>query len=174
MRYPLEPAITEECGWVKLRVSAPPPAGSAPEFRDLVSGTIVLTGARAGIAAAGRLRTQATLACSRCTKQHKVRLDIEVSEECVLEDIDQPRAYQGAASEGSPIPILNGNELDLSELVRQLLNLHLPPRSLCKPDCAGICPDCGQDLNEGTCECNRQAADARLAGLGDLFSPAED
>ena len=145
----------------------------------MVTGTIVvqrylLTSARAGIVAEGRLLTQATVACSRCTKEHKVPLDIEVSEECVLEDIDQPEAYQGGEAEGSPIPILNGHELDLSELARQLLNLHLPVRSLCKSDCAGICPHCGQDLNEGRCECNAEVGDSRLAVLGDLFLEADD
>jgi uncharacterized protein len=174
MRYPLEAAITEEHGSVQLIVNAAAPAGSGPEFRDTVTGTIVLTSGRAGIAAQGRLQTQATVACSRCTKEHKIGLEIEVSEECVLEDIDQPDAYQSAAAECSPIPILNGNELDLSELVRQLLRLNLPPRSLCKPDCAGICPHCGQNLNEGTCECNEEPADPRLSVLGDLLSSVDD
>ena len=114
------------------------------------------------------------MACSRCTKEHQVLLEIEVREECALEEIDEPAAYQVGAFEGSPIPILNGSELDLSELIREQLNLHLPARSLCKADCAGICPGCGQDLNDGSCECNDEVGDARLAGLGDLFAGAED
>ncbi len=174
MRLALEPSITEEGGWVEAEIRAPAPAGSAPGFRNTVTGTIVLTNTGEGLRAEGRLHTQVTLPCARCAKEHTVALEIEVNEECTLEDLDQPRAYQETQAEGNPIPILNGNEIDLSELVRELLNLHLPPRSLCKPDCAGLCPKCGQDLNEGSCECSSEAVDARLAPLQELWRQSED
>ena len=174
MRLILEQTITQEGGWVEIEVCAPPPGGSAPEFRDTVTGTIVLTNTGAVLTAEGRLQTRATLECSRCTKEHCVALDIHVSEECILRDIDQPQAYQDTEVVGSPIPILNGNEIDLSELVRELLNLHLPARSLCKPDCAGLCPHCGQNLNEGTCQCADETVDARLAPLRGLWSDSDE
>ncbi len=174
MRLTLEANITQEGGWVEAEICAPPPAGSAPEFRDTVTGTIVLTNTGAALRAEGRLQTQVTLSCSRCTKEHTVPVDIEVSEECTLQDIDQPQAYQETEAGESRIPILNGNQIDLSELVRQLLNLHLPSRSLCKPDCAGLCPHCGQDLNEGSCSCPPEAADPRLAPLHELWSQPEE
>ncbi len=101
-------------------------------------------------------------------------LVIEINEECALRDIDEPQAYQGTDTQGNPIPVLNGKEIDLSELVRQLLNLHLPPRSLCKPDCAGLCPNCGQDLNEGTCDCEARKGDPRLAPLRALWPQSDE
>ena len=58
--------------------------------------------------------------------------------------------------------------LDLSEAVRQYERSALPLRALCRPDCAGLCPVCGQDLNERACGCERVANDGRWAGLATL------
>ena len=168
MRFALKNDITKEDGWVSLDIEAPPPPGSAPDYKDTVKGRIVLTNAGEAITAEGWLHTTATMQCSRCAKLHSVDIRITVAEECVLEELDSPEAYMGGESDDSPIPILNGDEIDLSELVRQLLNLYLPPRSLCMPDCKGLCATCGQDLNEGTCDCAGTQIDPRLAALADL------
>lgn len=46
------------------------------------------------------------------------------------------------------------NVLDLDELIISDLLLQLPTKTLCKDDCKGLCFVCGQDLNEGSCECS--------------------
>lgn len=43
--------------------------------------------------------------------------------------------------------------IDITEDVRQELMLEYPLRPLCKPDCKGLCPKCGENLNEGDCKC---------------------
>ena len=40
---------------------------------------------------------------------------------------------------------------------------------LCKPDCKGICPTCGRDLNTGTCDCDNFVPDPRMAAIKDIF-----
>jgi uncharacterized protein len=60
--------------------------------------------------------------------------------------------------------------LDLSEVLRQNLLLAVPMQPLCRPDCAGLCPTCGQDLNEGACECDSAGIDPRWADLGSLLA----
>ena len=50
--------------------------------------------------------------------------------------------------------------LDLAEVAMTDLRLSLPTKTLCKPDCKGLCPVCGQNLNEGTCRC--ESADITL------------
>ena len=50
----------------------------------------------------------------------------------------------------------------------QLLVLNTPWRSVCRPDCQGLCPNCGQNLNEGDCDCQHQQIDPRLASLQEL------
>jgi uncharacterized protein len=48
---------------------------------------------------------------------------------------------------------LEGDQLDLRPLVRDALLLELPLAPLCQPDCLGLCPRCGADLNTGPCSC---------------------
>lgn len=47
-------------------------------------------------------------------------------------------------------------EIDISETLREVALLELPQRSLCRPDCRGLCDRCGKDLNEGSCQCPPQ------------------
>ena len=58
----------------------------------------------------------------------------------------------------------------LEDVVREQVLLSLPSRSLCKADCKGLCPRCGQNLNTASCSCDQAPADPRwnaLAGLAD-------
>jgi uncharacterized protein len=55
--------------------------------------------------------------------------------------------------------------IDLLEVMRQDILLALPPRPLCKPDCAGLCSQCGQNLNEGPCTCEQPLDDPRWEAL---------
>jgi uncharacterized protein len=58
--------------------------------------------------------------------------------------------------------------IDITELVRDILIASQPIQSLCKADCKGLCPVCGQNLNNGECNCNRLSVDPRLAPLMDF------
>lgn len=55
--------------------------------------------------------------------------------------------------------------LDLAPQVWESFILSLPPKVLCSPDCKGLCPNCGQNLNVGTCSCKEEEGDPRLAAL---------
>ncbi|HEY0084141.1 MAG TPA: DUF177 domain-containing protein [Pyrinomonadaceae bacterium] len=61
-----------------------------------------------------------------------------------------------------------GDELDIDELAREQLLLALPARHLCREDCKGLCPTCGEDLNTQTCHCEQQVIDPRWAALAAL------
>ena len=60
---------------------------------------------------------------------------------------------------------IHGNELDLATEITEEILLTFPQRHLCKPDCLGLCPKCGKDLNEGECGCSKREVDPRLAVL---------
>jgi uncharacterized protein len=64
--------------------------------------------------------------------------------------------------------VIEGNELDLTEVAREQILLNLPETVLCREDCRGICPTCGKDLNEGDCSCGGGEIDPRWAALKDL------
>ena len=61
-----------------------------------------------------------------------------------------------------------GDMADLDEILTTAFVLNMDSKLLCRPDCKGICPRCGKNLNEGACSC-RPEIDPRLAVLGQLL-----
>lgn len=64
---------------------------------------------------------------------------------------------------------VENERLDLDELLRANILLELPSKYLCSPDCKGLCPKCGRNLNEGDCGCDLHQADPRLEILKQLI-----
>jgi uncharacterized protein len=60
--------------------------------------------------------------------------------------------------------------IDLAQLIEEQFYLALPMKPLCRPDCQGLCPQCGVNRNLETCECETRWEDPRMAGLKALFS----
>ena len=108
-----------------------------------------------------RLRFEATLEgpCMRCLEPASPAFAVEARE------ISQP----GAGEElESPYVDAEG-DLRLHDWARDALVLALPPAILCRPDCAGLCPECGADLNEaGPDHRHERAPDPRWDVLKDL------
>ncbi|MCD6351684.1 MAG: DUF177 domain-containing protein [Armatimonadetes bacterium] len=154
---------------VRCLVDAPAPGGTGVEVIGHVEGEVRLDPVGRTVLATGRLRALVRRPCDRCLKSHDEVLDMVVNRECCLAQADDPQAFADPGDDMPPIPILSGDEVDLSELVRQLIIVSLPPRSLCRPDCKGLCPVCGADLNEGPCHCEEQEIDPRLAPLKALL-----
>ena len=69
-------------------------------------------------------------------------------------------------------PYLEDDKLDLSAWARDAVALELPDKILCRPDCAGLCPVCGKDLNDEPHEHDEPKADTRWAALAELRGPA--
>lgn len=113
----------------------------------------------------GTAAARAVLTCGRCARafEHPVQTALQV--EFVPGRVGESPAEDDEGQDKVPY---EGDEVDLADEVRQQLLLALPMKPLCSADCKGLCPVCGQDLNEGLCECKPQADD-RLAGLADFF-----
>jgi uncharacterized protein len=99
--------------------------------------------------------------CDRCLTDVPTRLSVSfdriiVSPDTETED-EESRQY------------MDGYELDLDELVHNEILLNWPVKILCKEDCKGICPKCGQNLNVGNCGCDTFVPDPRMAVLKDIF-----
>ena len=65
---------------------------------------------------------------------------------------------------------IDGYNLDVDQLVHDEALLVWPERILCKEDCKGLCTTCGQNLNDGSCDCERTDLDPRMAKILDIFS----
>lgn len=81
------------------------------------------------------------------------------------------REYQATNPEGADelrTPYLQDDNLDLSAWARDAIALELPDKILCRPDCAGLCPVCGKNLNEEPHEHEEQPSDSRWSVLEKL------
>ncbi len=60
-------------------------------------------------------------------------------------------------------------KVDLDPLVREDIIIRYPSKLLCNPDCKGLCPTCGKNLNGGDCGCSKEQTDPRLDALKAFF-----
>ena len=77
--------------------------------------------------------------CMRCLEPARIAVEVEARE------VDQP----GTDDEELRSPYVTEGELDLTRWAHDALALALPQQLLCRPDCAGLCPVCGESLNDG-------------------------
>jgi uncharacterized protein len=65
------------------------------------------------------------------------------------------------------------DSLALEDVLREQVILSLPAKTLCKPDCKGLCPRCGENRNTQVCSCDVGPSDPRWEALADLRSRIE-
>ena len=120
----------------------------------------------------GPLRAVLRLSCVRCLTEFDYPVAIDLEEEFATADTDPD---VGTIDRDEPeAAAMSEYELDVRELVRQQVMLRVPMAAVCRPDCRGICPRCGQNLNEGSCDCRARTIDERWAKLGDLLREASE
>jgi uncharacterized protein len=115
----------------------------------------------------GRVTGQAIGHCARCLEAYA--FDIASNFSFVL----VPKSPLGAAEielneEDLDLSFYEGEEIDVSPLVLEQIVLALPTRPLCTENCQGLCPQCGINRNNETCECVVDQGDPRLAVLRNL------
>jgi uncharacterized protein len=98
--------------------------------------------------------------CQRCLEHAAVRIEIDARE------VDQP----GAGDEELRSPYVDQERLDVGRWARDAVALALPAQVLCRDDCAGLCPVCGESLNESDPAAHRHGggSDPRWAKLREL------
>lgn len=96
--------------------------------------------------------------CHRCLGESVVDLSIRA------------REYQAASPDDDELrtPYVEGGELRVSEWARDAVSLALPDKILCRPDCAGLCPACGDNLNDHPHEHAEESVDPRWQALEEL------
>jgi len=132
-----------------------------------VEGEVRLMRTDAGVLVRGKVQANVLVECSRCLVPTIVTLNAELQEEFSPSD-DFASLRRSSDEPCDPALVIDEQHiLDLSDLIRQQLVLDMPSHPLCRVDCAGLCPECGQDLNESPCECT-PGIDARWQVLKDL------
>lgn len=97
--------------------------------------------------------------CDRCAEEFSEEKVVDYS--CVL-------AEERQFDDDEDIILLENDEVDLGDLARTAFILDMDTKMLCSPDCKGLCPGCGANLNRETCRC-KKAVDPRLAALAKLL-----
>ncbi|WP_112137783.1 YceD family protein [Glycomyces dulcitolivorans] len=151
---------------VALEVPAPAglglPGYAVPESA-LLDLDLHLTAVSEGVLADGEVGAVAEGECARCLAPVQDALSVQVQE---------LYAYEGsvtdATTEADEILRLSGDLLDLEPAVRDALVLAMPVTPLCRPDCPGLCADCGVPWDELPDDHVHETVDPRWAGLDKL------
>jgi uncharacterized protein len=125
-----------------------------------LQGSFTATRTSGGIYITGALRSSTSIECVRCLETASLPMTMVLDELFYYPPSDAPAGESAVGEDGY---------IDLGPLLRDLSLLELPWRPVCRPDCLGLCPECGHNLNEGACECAGDAVDHRLAVLRDLL-----
>lgn len=135
-----------------------------------LTGQVRLLRTGPNILATGELQTSIEKSCGRCLTSFTAPVAIELEEEFfpTLDIITGAVITQPPEIEEANL-INEQHILDLSEVVRQELLVASSSQLYCRPDCKGLCPTCGQDLNVGSCNCHDEDVDPRWTGLQTLL-----
>ena len=124
-------------------------------------GQLRLTRTAQGLYGQGRLQVSTPLECVRC---------LAPFDQDITARVDDLFVYPPGTAAEPLLAIPETAILDLGPLLREYFLLDVPLQPVCRPDCKGLCPECGNNLNESTCRHPSTDIDPRLAGLQSLLS----
>jgi len=129
-----------------------------------LTGSFTATRTTEGIYIQGQLQSALSMECIRCLEETIVPVDISLDELFYYPPHHAPPGEPFVGEDGM---------IDLGPLVRELSLLGVPIKVLCRPDCLGLCQECGANLNDGDCGCAEEEIDPRLAALQQLLDQKE-
>jgi len=123
-----------------------------------------------GMRLQGHLHADIAPACARCLEP--ITMDVDRDFDLLY----QPESVLGESAEveihaaDAEVGFFAGPGVDIEEVAREQVLLALPMQPLCRPDCRGLCPRCGANLNAGACACP-PVGDDRWSALKTLRQP---
>ncbi len=117
----------------------------------------------------GHIETTLVLICDRCTENFywpiSENIDIELHPIASLKAVQEEVRL---SKEDLDVSFFDGDLIEVDEVVREQILLAVPMRKLCRQDCKGLCPVCGQNLNKETCACKPLKQESPFAILKKL------
>ncbi len=123
-------------------------------------GKVTFSRTQRGILVAASFTATFATECVRC---------LEPTLSTITSEFTELYAFDQRAVTESELYVPEDGYIDLTPLAREYLLLDLPTTPLCKPDCAGLCPVCGENRNLVKCGCNTDDIDPRFTKLRDLL-----
>lgn len=133
-----------------------------------------------GVLLEGKFSAALTAPCKRCLAEVRLQVPVSFTLDLIPRD---PRSEEGLGAiedderaeyagsfdlDEADQEFFHGKTIDLDPILREQLLLALPMNVVCNDDCEGLCPMCGQNLNEKKCGCESKVVDRRLAILKDI------
>ena len=112
----------------------------------------------------GKVDLVLEIPCDRCLESVKVSFQLEF-----IKNVDLQESDDEQSEELDEKNYIDGYNLDVDKLLYNEILIGWPMKILCSEDCKGICNVCGQNLNEGTCECEDTSLDPRMSVIRDVF-----
>ncbi len=146
------PALAPGASHVRLEAQADSLGLEPREWPGAVTGTVLVEKNGDRVSVRGRLEATARLECVRCLREFDmpVTVPFEVFAERAA---THPRSEEEALERDGYFVFHDGRDLKLNQEARDALLLELPMAPRCREDCAGLCPRCGADRNQGPCAC---------------------
>lgn len=142
--------------------------GADVEIVDPIEVKLTVTKLDDELIFAGHVQTMLNLKCVRCLGDVKrpvsESFDLFFRKQSAIAEESLPELAKDDCLE----VLYRENIIDFSEHVRETILLSLPIKILCEDNCLGLCPQCGQNLNRGLCECEDTVIDPRWEMLATL------
>ena len=165
MRINVAQQLKEAVGSVREYVIDEPGDNGFP-----IRGKVQLLRTNRSILVRGGVETTARDECSRCLSEFEYPLVLDIEEEYIITRDPTTGVPLDQAPESGAFTVDENNEIDLGEALRQYALLAQPMKPVCREDCAGLCPQCGRNLNHETCDCKQSSIDPAWAPLRTLLA----
>ena len=116
----------------------------------------------------GTIKAELEIECTRCLQNIERTFEIPFKDAFVAPENYTQAKEAELRGEDLDVSILEGNEIDLNELVREQILLNLPEQIFCREDCKGLCEKCGANRNLINCNCLESEIDPRWSALKNL------
>ncbi|HLG21982.1 MAG TPA: DUF177 domain-containing protein [Candidatus Manganitrophaceae bacterium] len=117
----------------------------------------------------GALSANLLSECSRCLKKFADPIQSDFHVDYVPESAISVQDEHELVPQDLDLHFYKEECIEVNDVIQGQLHLAAPMRPLCKPDCQGLCPHCGEDLNQKQCDCPKEPVDFRMTGLKDFF-----
>lgn len=121
----------------------------------------------------GTVKTTLELTCSRCLEPFPLDVDAAFQLRYLPKTANTGEGEVEIEEDDLSTAYYNDNLIDLGQLMAEQFQLTLPMKPLCHETCRGLCPQCGTNLNTGSCECRASWEDPRLAALKSFLKDRE-
>jgi uncharacterized protein len=121
----------------------------------------------------GRFAGRFEVPCARCIEPVEIPLSADYDLIFRPSSADAEATERSITAPETEIGYYLGDGLSLEDVLREQVLLSLPVKTLCKPDCKGLCPRCGANRNSQPCNCDAGPSDPRWEALAGLRSRIE-